>query len=165
MHKTGMSWVDVWNGQMKDPVTWGSLVDRSSWLGRRHWRRDSRTSHVGLVEWRGHWWCLTEYIKTPKILVYYTAKLKMPLLSHLTALKNVHELYFLLYVIITCDKPNMWVFIIQQKNNMPCKWLSARESQLSETGGTYVLFKIWACELQHLRRNAEAGKFITSSTT
>ena len=60
MHKTGMSWVDVWNGQMKDPVTWGSLVDSSSTLGRRHWRRDSRTSHVRLVEWRGHWWCLTE---------------------------------------------------------------------------------------------------------
>jgi len=39
---------------------WDSLVDCSSRLGRRYWRHDSRTSHVGLVEWRGHWWCLTE---------------------------------------------------------------------------------------------------------
>jgi len=60
MHKTEMSSVDVLNSHMRDLVTWDSLVDRSSRLGRRHWRRDCRTSHVGLVEWRGHWWCLTE---------------------------------------------------------------------------------------------------------
>jgi len=45
---------------MKDPVTSDSLVDHSSRLGRRHWRRESHTSHVWLVEWLGHWWWVTD---------------------------------------------------------------------------------------------------------
>jgi len=45
-----MSWVDVWNSQTKDAVTWDSQVDHSSRLDQRRWRRQSRTSQIWLVE-------------------------------------------------------------------------------------------------------------------
>ena len=60
MHKIETSWVDVWNGQMKDPVTSDSPVDHSSRLGRRRWKSESKTSYVWHVEWLSRWRWLTE---------------------------------------------------------------------------------------------------------
>jgi len=67
IHKTKMSWANVWNNRMTDPVTSASLVDHSSRLGQWHWRCESSTLWVllsstlwvWLVEWRSLWWWLT----------------------------------------------------------------------------------------------------------
>ena len=60
IHKAKLSWGDIWNNQITDPVTSDSLVERSNRLGQRRWRRESSMSWVWLVEWLSLWWWLTE---------------------------------------------------------------------------------------------------------